>query len=763
SLGSVRHKAVVVPIVFEDSRLGLVCLTFDDRVRPLLHFCQRMRPYFSLFARCLAQNQFPNLHDAWTEKKAEDGVALKALPHVSNPVFVCDQRMRVCHLNPASEVLFTTSEQEAVAQPLAEFIPERFPDQHKAFNCYRYPHKGVDAYSVSVKSKTQGTRHLRCQFRPLIVDNRDYWWIDIQDVTEFKRVWAEHQHDVSRFKTLTDLSPFGILETDNELKFRYANQFWMRLTQMGDVELEGYGWLRIIPVDAIEGVLAELETRCESDESLDLVFESRATPMFEQKWFRILGRKVDEGGMVFCLEDCTEAQEQRHRLVQLAMKDSLTGVNNRNMFLDELRNDLQLLSEERSFALLSIDLDGFKEVNDTLGHDMGDLVLIETANRLERIAGEGDVLARIGGDEFMLLLRSVNSFASVVGVCDKIIEVVGRVYPLSDSCDINLSCSIGAFLAPKGGALTLEDTLKSADIALYDAKQAGRNQYQFYFDKTSHATEDLMTFVRDLRMAFARKQFEVQYQLQYCTEREVFSGMEALVRWRHPEYGLVQPDRFITTLERIGMILPMTEWVLEQALQAFVQLRKQSLPCEDFKVAVNISALLIHNDVIFNLVRDCLQNYNVAAENLVLEITETALISDFQRSKEVIERIRAIGVVVGLDDFGTGHSPLTYISELPADCVKLDKSFVIDSDHSRNQAVVEAVILLAKRLGMTLIAEGVETHTVFNELQRLGCTRFQGFLIHKPCSISLVEKRIQCKALETNVINIESAGKNNNS
>ena len=423
-----------------------------------------------------------------------------------------------------------------------------------------------------------------------------------------------------------------------------------------------------------------------------------------------------------------EAQQRAtaQRLAQLAQYDALTGLANRTLFQDRLAQAIaRAHRSERRIALLFLDLDRFKEINDTLGHETGDRVLQEAGARLRRSLREGDSVARLGGDEFTVILEDVESAEQVHEVAKKLLRAFAEPMAFSGR-DLFVTLSIGIALYPRDGD-DADTLLKHADTAMYQAKKEGRDNLQFYAAAMSAAAHERLSLEGSLRQALERGEFVLHYQPVVRLASGEISSVEALVRWRHPEQGLVPPARFIGAAEQNGLIVPIGAWVLQEACAQAA--RWQAAGLRPLRVAVNLSARQFRRPGLVDTVRGALRAAALQAQWLTLEITESLLMENPAASGAVLEALQALGASMALDDFGTGYSSLAYLKHFPLDTIKIDRSFVRDIPADADDAaIVKATIGLAASLGMLTTAEGIETREQLAFLQEHGCRYGQGFL-----------------------------------
>ena len=416
-------------------------------------------------------------------------------------------------------------------------------------------------------------------------------------------------------------------------------------------------------------------------------------------------------------------------LTQLTLHDILTGLPNRTLLADRIEQAIGKASEQGTcFALMFIDLDGFKPVNDAFGHHVGDQLLKAVAERLRGHLHSQDTLARIGGDEFVLLVE-LQEPGDAMGVAIKQVNLVSRPYRVAEH-DLQLTASIGIVLYP-GNGMDQHELLRNADAAMYHAKNAGKNGYSFFDVSMNSDARQQLQLLQDLRVALQQGQFRLHYQPKFDAVRRVPIGAEALLRWEHPQHGLLYPDRFMSLAEKTGLIIPIGEWVLGEACRQMRQWLEQGH--KDWRIAVNLSAIQFCYAGLVDGVAQALQRYQLPANNLTLEITETTAMRDADASLLVLQRLSDMGVDISIDDFGTGYSSLMYLKRLPANELKIDRGFVRDLEHdSDDAAIVSAIVALGQALGLRIVAEGVETDSQQDFLTRLGCDSLQGYLMGRP-------------------------------
>jgi diguanylate cyclase (GGDEF)-like protein len=460
---------------------------------------------------------------------------------------------------------------------------------------------------------------------------------------------------------------------------------------------------------------------------------------------QISHHKAADGGWVATHEDITERRRAEEKIVHLAHYDTLTDLPNRALFRERLEQELGRIREGGQLAVLYIDIDEFKSINDSLGHPVGDELLKTVAVRLSRCIGKTDFVSRLGGDEFAIVQTSVQQPGDVTDLISRIYSVMREPYECLGH-QLSTDASIGVALAPLDGG-GLDELLRNADLAMYGAKAAGQRTYRFFERDMDARIQTRRMLEQDLRQATADGRyteggFEVYYQpLVNLRDNEV-SGCEALLRWRHPVRGAISPAEFIAVAEESGLISQLGEWVLTTACA-----EAATWP-NNIKLAVNVSPVQFRNHAFALKVASTLAESGLPASRLELEITEAVLIRDDEVALAILHQLRAIGVRVALDDFGTGYSSLSYLQRFPFDKIKIDRSFVNDIVESDGScAIIQAVVNIAAARNMTTTAEGVETELQRELLRTLGCTEMQGYLFSpaRPAAevVALFTRRIQ--------------------
>lgn len=535
-----------------------------------------------------------------------------------------------------------------------------------------------------------------------------------------------------RFKTLYEHHPDGIFVRDLAGRFVSANKAMELLTGYSAQELKQEavhtlaGWENTEPgitcfTEAAQGIPKKFHSRATRKDGSQIEIEAAYLPL-------IIDGKIK--GVHGIVRDVTQSKNYERRIEHFATHDVLTGLPNRYLLQDRLQHAIEQSRRARSrTGVLFLDLNRFKQVNDSLGHNVGDLLLKEIAARLKNIVRETDTVARIGGDEFVIVLDDLPSVEMMASVADAVLACVARPVHVVGH-ELSVSTSIGGSMFPKDGQ-DVDTLLKHADLAMYQAKERGSGSFRFYDPEMNIQILERLLTENALQCALEKNEFTIYYQPRVCILRKEIIGVEALVRWKHPEKGLIAPADFISITEEIGMIGSLGEWVLHTACAQNRAWQKAGFPF--IKMSVNLSARQLESSGIEETVQSVLTDTGLAARYLELEITESALMRNVDATIETLLGIRNSGVSISIDDFGTGYSSLSQIKRLPVDTLKIDKSFIRDITTDRNDAaIVRATIAMARHMELNMVAEGVTTPEQVRFLAKNHCNEMQGYFFSRP-------------------------------
>jgi diguanylate cyclase (GGDEF)-like protein/PAS domain S-box-containing protein len=598
-------------------------------------------------------------------------------------------------------------------------------------------HKTMQSCELAMKQNDGSFFHGQLDCLHMQDDGISTVRIALTDVTKRKRIEAE-----LRIAAITFESQEGMVVTDPKGVILRVNRAFTQLTGYNEKEAIGQ-----TPAMLKSGrqdpafYLRMWETLKEKNYWQGEMWNKRKNGKIYAEWLTISGVIGSDGQIsnyVGVFSEITQNKEAEAEIHRLAYYDPLTQLPNRRLLYDRLGQALASSSRSGRYgAVLFLDLDNFKTLNDTLGHDVGDLMLTEVAQRLNKAVREGDTIARLGGDEFVLLLEELSDDANEAAIQagligDKVQELIAAPYLLK-KFEFTCTTSIGISLFFSHDE-SIDDLLKHADIAMYQAKKDGRNGLRF-FDPEMQATLDKHSALENsLRLALKRQQLRLYYQMQVNSAREVI-GAEALLRWVHPEQGLVPPDQFISLAEETGLIVPIGLWVLQTACAQIKEWAGNPATSE-LKLAINVSARQFRQPDFVEQVQQALDTNRINPTRLKIELTESLVLDNISDTIAKMQALKTSGISFSLDDFGTGYSSLSYLKQLPLDQLKIDRSFIRDVVSASNDAaIVKAIITLGQTFGLHVIAEGVETTAQHEFLEQHGCDAFQGYLFGKPVPI----------------------------
>jgi diguanylate cyclase (GGDEF)-like protein/PAS domain S-box-containing protein len=556
---------------------------------------------------------------------------------------------------------------------------------------------------------------------------------------------AELEKREQRFRALVEKSWSGVALLDADLAFRYSGASTERLLGYCEDDLAGTSFLGYVHPrerETMREMLAALAAGSAHESQAELRFRHKnGIWIWLEAFAQDMQHEPSVGAIVLNYRDVTQRKATEKQLEYQAYYDALTGLPNRLLFRDRVINAVaQARRNRRGVAVMYLDLDHFKLVNDSLGHSLGDALLSEVAVRLQSCVRASDTISRLGGDEFTILLIDTSSSEAIAGVARKILQSLTHPFRV-EGHELFVTASIGISIFPSDGD-EVETLLKSADSAMYRAKELGRNQAQMFTASMNERYGRRLALEQSLHHAVERDELVLHYQPIFDRNRKKIASLEALVRWNHPSRGLVQPGDFIPLAEETGLIVPIGEWVLRRVCRDLRRWRDAGLP--PMRIGVNISAPQFQQLGFAGLVAGIMHEYSCDPTGLELEITETVAVQNIETTMNAMRELKEIGIRIAIDDFGTGQSSLVYLKRFPIDTVKIDRAFVRDvtTDESA-AAIVSYVINLAHTLGLAVVAEGVETEAQWAFLKLNACDHMQGYLFSHPLPADEAEEFVR--------------------
>ena len=676
------------------------------------------------------------VHDISERKQAEEALQtsrnlLQAIIESAGAlIYVFDRDERLLMCNQQFERTFSRSRQQMIGQRRHAFMHTHTADEHEAND--RKVMAARQRVSFEERTQENGQERIYLTVKCPIIDHSEIRGIVgiSTDITERKQTEESLRLYANIFEQTTE----AILVTDQNNRIVQVNPALEQITGYSFAELRGH-----TPSILASGKTPEVTYRALWTALTDTghwqgeLWDRRKDGVIYPKWTNISTIRDASGQPIYYLALFTDITERKHaeeRIHHLAHHDKLTGLSNRHSLQERLGQVLASAQyADTRLAVMFIDLDRFKIINDTLGHHIGDQLLVEVAARLHRSVHASDIVARLGGDEFVVVLTSDTAAHDALPIGCQILSTLACPYDIEGNI-LHSTPSIGISLYPEDGD-SVEALMKTADTAMYHAKAQGRNNIQFFTADMNAAAAERMELERDLHHALAEQQLQVHYQLQVHANSGQACGVEALVRWPHPTRGMVPPLKFIPIAEESGLIEPLGAWVLEQACQQVAHWQAQGI--YGVRMAVNLSAHQLRSASLVDTVSQAIRRHGIQAGDLELEITESVVMKDPEAAIQKLQALRNLGVSLAIDDFGTGYSSLAYLKLMPVDLLKIDRSFVKDIETDKNDAAICASILaLAHSLGLKVVAEGVETAAQRDFLHAHHCDYLQGYLFAKP-------------------------------
>jgi diguanylate cyclase (GGDEF)-like protein/PAS domain S-box-containing protein len=664
------------------------------------------------------------------------------LDAVGDGIFVVDAMGRVTFVNPAALRMLGYAEEEMLGQMVHALIHHSHKDgsNYPVEDCPMYA-----SYTKAVDSKVEDEVlwrkdgsyfHVDYFSTPIINDGKvEGVVVTFRDITERKREEEIIRQSEERYRTILDEMADAYYEVDITGNYTFVNDSLCRHLGQTKEELLGTNVRAQIVKEDIKTVYNAFKRiyttgKPEKNICYRIIRKDETIIFIENSGFPLKNKKGEIIGFRGVGRDITERKQSEEKIQYLATHDTLTGLPNRSMFSQLLNYAIKTAHRyQRQLAVLFLDLDRFKIINDTMGHDAGDQLLQEIAARLKQSLRTVDVVGRLGGDEFVILIEEVSDSNQVATVAHKILTSVIKPITLMGQ-ESRITVSIGISMYPKD-AQDEQSLMKNADIAMYLAKEEGKNNYQFYSADIQSKSLERLSIETNLRFALERNELSLQYQAKVDFKTDMITGVEALLRWQNPYLGSVTPTQFIPVAEETGLIVPIGRWVLKTACAQNVAWQKQGLPL--VSMAVNLSLRQLMDDALMDDIRTALTDSGMAPNLLELEITESMVMHNPEHIISILAKIKSMGVRLAIDDFGTGYSSLAQIKHFPIDTLKVDRSFIrnIPQD-AEDKAITEAIIAMGKTLSLTVVAEGVETEEQMNFLKEHSCDEMQGFYFSKP-------------------------------
>ncbi len=676
--------------------------------------------------------------------------------NTSDPVILLNRHGEVIHFNPPFAEISGFSLHELEQQDILNWIPETYhPVLRQQFSQalhsgeeHRLPEDSIAV--VRTRSKRGEFISLECLFTVYLRNQQPEVAVILRGIARSQEIVTQLTESKEEFETLSESITEALLRISEDFSIIFANSA-VHTTF-------GYTREELLTMSLRDLFPPEIFSRHEEEfRKYFYIDDKDRSTLGMKRTLELLGRHKSRGilpmemsfgnsasfqgrTLTCIIRDISRRKDTERRLRTLAYYDQLTGLGNRDLFVREIKELLKKCSSEkdRCASLFFLDLDGFKQVNDTLGHEAGDELLIAVSHRLRGSLRNSDSIYRFGGDEFVLLMDTVPDQQATSRIASKLLDNLSTPFQLKtpnasskeDSTTIRVGASIGIAMIPDDGN-DLNKLTKRADLAMYTAKETGKNRYRFFEEGMDTKAVERLHLEQGMRDALGSGGFHLCFQPIVDREGNI-CGAEALVRWDSPEYGSVSPEVFIPIAEETGMIIPLGNWIIEQSCRRLKVLQDSHI--DDFSISINLSMNQFIDKNTCRVLQAGIYRYQLNPENLLIELTETNIMKDPENTIRQIHQLKNDnpGLRFAIDDFGTGYSSLNFLSRLPLDTIKIDRSFIIDIQEEQNLKVVSAIINLAENLDLTYIAEGVETEEQYQLLHEWGCPYMQGYYLHRP-------------------------------
>ncbi len=661
-------------------------------------------------------------------------------------IYTHDLEGNFTSLNRAGELITGYSREEAIGMNLAEVVAPDFLEAARAMTARKLEGDKPTTYELEIISKAGERVTLELSTRLMLAPDGQPLGVQGlgRDITDRRKTENALHETLSLFSTTFESTADGIVVMSLDREIVTCNKKFVEMWEIDQTLIDSKDGAAV--VRHVAGLVADGDAFLKR---LDVTYETQdsiISEILELKDGRLIERYSQpqylEGkaiGRVACFRDITERSRAEERLRHYALHDTLTDLPNRVAFMGELERAIERAAGNSfaQFAVLFLDLDRFKVINDSLGHAVGDKLLMAISERLTACVRPGDVVARLGGDEFTILLHRTTTAGDVVNVAERLQAKISEPFRI-DNYEVFTTASIG-IVASSTVHRRAEDFLRDADAAMYRAKESGKARYEV-FDTEMHVRNmNLLQIETDLRHAVDRGEFEVHYQPIVDLMTGNVKEFEALIRWRHPEHGLVMPNEFVEVAEETGLIIPIGEWILREACRQTVEWQRR----HDFplSISVNLSAKQLMHPNLTAQVQYVLESTGLDSSQLKLEVTESTVMEHSERSLKVLSDLDALGVALSTDDFGTGYSSLSYLQRFPFERIKVDRSFVrVMTDDEKSGLIVKTILMLGDNLDIEVVAEGIETSAQLELLRDLGCRLGQGYLFSRPVTAAAAER-----------------------